>query len=160
MFTVSVTISEIFSIEICTWPLECAKVKCKYANRKRVCEFLFVDTGNVCSIRSPFARYSQSKMIWPWPWTLEWAKVKCKYVIRTPLCDFISVGNSNVCSICNHLRHIHSRNVHNVDLHNLSRLKVNMWIERPHPTLYVLEIVMFILSATYIPNRSVHDFNF
>ena len=64
--------------------------------------------------------------------------------------DFQFVGNSNVCPICHHLRDINSRKVHDLDYDLLisPRSNVNMLIERPHVTLYVLAIAMFALSVT------------
>ena len=35
-----------------SWPFEWAKVKCKYANRKITCHFLYVSSCNVCVKRS------------------------------------------------------------------------------------------------------------
>ena len=53
MFTMFVTISNILADEICmtlTLTLEGTKVKCKYANQKSICDFLFDNNRNVCPI--------------------------------------------------------------------------------------------------------------
>ena len=60
MLARSDTILDIFAVEICmtfNLTLECAQVKCKNANGKAVCDFLFVDDSNVCDML-PSARYS------------------------------------------------------------------------------------------------------
>ena len=50
---------------------------------------------------------------------------------------------------CHRLRNIYSRNVHdlNIDLYNLPMSNVNISIERPHATSYVLVIAMSVLSV-------------
>ena len=54
--------------------------------------------------------------------------------------DFLFVDNSDVCPVYNHFSDIHSRNVHyfDGDLYNGSRSKVNMPIENPFATYYLM----------------------
>ena len=73
------------------WPLEWAKVKCKYANSKAMCEFLFAGNINVCPICHHF-RHSQSKCAWFRQWLSEWTKVKCKYSHEKNVCDFLMLA--------------------------------------------------------------------
>ena len=50
MLAISVTICEIFTGKIyltLTLPIELVKVKCRYANRKAECDFLYVGNRNV-----------------------------------------------------------------------------------------------------------------
>ena len=91
MFAISMTILEILDHE---W----VKVKCKYANGKAVCDFLFVGSNYVCPI-CHLSKDIQLKSARLWPWSLEWAKAKCKYAIRNATSNFPCVGNSNVCPI-------------------------------------------------------------
>ena len=60
MIAVSVTILELFAVEISvtltltlTLTFRRAKVKCKYVNRKPLCDFVFDGSSNVCPM-SPF----------------------------------------------------------------------------------------------------------
>ena len=76
--------------------------------------------------------------------------MKFKSGNRKPACDFIFVGNGNVCPICQYLREIDSGNVHNLDLNlqNGPMSNINIPIERPYSTFYLLAISMFALSVT------------
>ena len=48
MLTISFIILKILTVKVClTVCLEGAKVKCKYANRKPICDFVFDDNSNV-----------------------------------------------------------------------------------------------------------------
>ena len=74
------TVFEIFAIKLrmtmTRSPLERAKVRCKYANRKPVVDFPFDGSYLQCLPLHliPFTRYLQSKYARPCP--LEWAKLK------------------------------------------------------------------------------------
>ena len=63
---------------------------------------------------------------------------------------FLFAYNSNVCPICHPLREVRNQNVHdhNLDLSNGSISNINMPIERPYATFYLLAIAMFALSVT------------
>ena len=53
MCDISVTVCKIFTVKMCMiliLILELAKVKCKYANGKATCNFLFVGSSSVCPI--------------------------------------------------------------------------------------------------------------
>ena len=95
IFALSVTINEIFAIEIgmtLTWPLEWTKAKCKYSIPNPRYDFVYDGNNYVFSYLSLFARYLQLKYAWLWPWPFEWAKVKGKYANRKPRHDFVDDG--------------------------------------------------------------------
>ena len=145
VFALSVTICEKFAW-LWPWPLQWVTVNYKYASGKALCDFLFVSNNNVLPKLSSFVRNSQSTCAWSWP--VEWVNAKYKYSIWKALCNFVFVGNTNVCPICHRLRDINSQNVLDADLWNGPRSNVNMPIERPHATFFVLAIAMFALSVT------------
>ena len=61
-------------------------------------------------------------------------------------------GITNVCHIDHHIRNIHSRNVHDIDLdiQNGPKLNINIPIESPHATSYVLAIAIFAPSVAVL----------
>ena len=67
------------------------------------------------------------------------------------------MGNDNVCSICHRLRDIDSGIVHDLDLElqNRPRSNVNMPIELPYATLYLLTIEIIITYIYYALSSSV-----
>ena len=58
-------VSEIFAVETCmtlTLTFTMVKVRCKCANRKAMCDFTYVDNGNICSLYHRF-RYKSSRNV-------------------------------------------------------------------------------------------------
>ena len=88
------------------------------------------------------------------------AKVKSKYKCanRKPLCDVIFDDNSNVGSICYNFRDICISNL-DIDLQSESRSNLNMLMERPNATAYLMTLAMLALPFTVslIFSRNVHD---
>ena len=76
---------------------------------------------------------------------LKWPKVKSKYANRKAISAFLFAGKSNVC---HRSPDFHSRNFLELNSKNEPKSNVNMRIERPHVTSYVLSIAMFVLSVT------------
>ena len=53
------------------WPLEYAKIKCKYAKWKSWHNFIFDDNINVCSISHhlwDIRKWNKMPKVWPWKW--------------------------------------------------------------------------------------------
>ena len=68
------------------------------------------------------------------------------------MCYFIF---GNVSLFCRHFRDIRSRNVDDHDLENWLRSNLNMLIEIPYATSYLMAIVMFALSITILETFTV-----
>ena len=81
----------LFLTNFCSWnihyfehlSLEWAKIKRKYANRKRIWRFIFDDRPTCLStchyLRDIRIGNGAWHWSWHWPWPSEWAKFKCKY---------------------------------------------------------------------------------
>ena len=55
-------------------------------------------------------------------------------------------GNNNVCYICRHFKDSLSRNVRDFDVLNGPMSNLNMFVESPYATLYLMAIGMFAIE--------------
>ena len=100
MFVLSVTIWQIFAVEMCmTLALTFEMVQGQM--------FMCQSTDHIQlplyrQMMSPFARCSQSEWGWPWPWPLEWTTVEYKNKSQDEMQHFC-VGNWTFCPICHRL---------------------------------------------------------
>ena len=115
--------SEMSAVEMCMALTLTFKVKCKYAIRKDICDFIYAGNGNICPQMSLFQKYLQWKYARPRSWRLEWAEVKCKYANWNVVRGFLFVGSSNVCSICHRLEDIHIGHVDDLTLTYITGLR-------------------------------------
>ena len=102
MFALSVTICEKFAIEMCIpWPLEW--VKYKYAKGKAICNFLFGDNSNICTICHSLWDINSWNVHDLAPELYNWSRSNVDIPIERPHATFC-VDNSYVCPICHHLK--------------------------------------------------------
>ena len=111
MFVISVTVCDIFTVEICmilalTFRTGRGQMQIyRSKENSRLPMNWQCDVYHICHR----LRHLQSKYARSWTRPLEWTKVECKYTNRKPIGDFLCIGDDNFCSICHRLLVHHAK---------------------------------------------------
>ena len=113
--------------------LKQAKVKCKYANRKQIPDFICLIEIAMGALLVTVYEIFAVEMCLTLTLIFKWSKFKCKVTNQKPINKFTYVGNCNICSICHRLRDNYvlptwSR------LESLTTLPKTCWMASLYPT--------------------------